>query len=377
MTTTPQPFTGLRVLDLSRLMPGAYCTRMLADLGADVLRIEPPGTGDPMRAIPGAHRGYERGKRSMTLDLKHPRAAGVVARLAASVDVIVESGRPGALEAKGIGYPQLAERNPGLIWCAITGFGQDSPNIDRAGHDITFLGYSGLLALMAGDTIPPTPDFVLAVPIGALMAVIGILAALAERARTGRGKLVDASIVDAATWVLSEHVARVAGGRPAGWGPSAARRAYRCADGKLITLAAAEPRTWAALCKELGLPDLADRLGAPAAEQPAIAARLAAVFATRPAAEWLWLADAGAAVGPVHESADLFDDSHVRARGSIAGQGAERVVRSPIRLLDAQGHEAPPPITPAPALGAHADAALAEAGFTPDEIAALRADGVL
>lgn len=369
---------GIRVLDLSRFQPGAYLTRMLADLGADVLRVEQPGAGDPLRGIPGAHEAYNRGKRSLTLDTRHERAGAVLRKLIAAADVVVESGRPGSLDAKGLGYAQLAAEQPRLVWCAITGFGQASPNIDRAGHDVTFLGYTGLLALMAGDTIPPTPDFVLAVPIGALMGVIGIMAALAEREKTGRGKLVDTSIVDSATWLLSEHVSRVSGGQPAGWGPSAARRAYRCADGKLITLAATEARSWAALCKALDVPDLAGSMMVPPARYPEVAGRLEKIFATRPAAHWVdTLADVGAAVGPTHEIADLFSDRHVKARGSITDMGNLRVVRTPIRLLDAKGHEDAPAITPPPGLGEHTDQALAAAGVSAGEISDLRAAGVV
>jgi len=369
---------GVRVLDLSRFQPGAYLTRMLSDLGADVLRVEQPGAGDPLRGIPGAHEAYNRGKRSMTLDTRHERSAEVLRKLIANCDVVVESGRPGSFEAKGVGYAQLSAEQPRLIWCAITGFGQASPNIDRAGHDVTFLGYTGLLALMAGDTIPPTPDFVLAVPIGALMGVIGIMAALALREKTGKGKLVDTSIVDSATWILSEHVARVSGGQPAGWGPSAARRAYRCADGKLITLAATEARSWAALCKALDIPDLAGSMMVPPSRYPEVAARLEAIFATQPAAYWVdTLADAGAAVGPTHEIADLFGDRHVRARGSITEMGELKIVRSPLRLLDGEGKEDAPAITPPPELGEHTDAALSAAGFSAAEIAALRAAGAI
>ena len=372
------PLDGLRVLDISRLQPGAFAGRMLADLGADVLRVEPPSGSDPLRTIPGEHDAYNRGKRSITLDMKHSRAPEVIRRLVSRTDVVLESGRPGSLEPQGIGYRQLAEEHPALIWCAITAFGQHSPNIDRSGHDITFLGYSGLLSLMAGHAIPPTPDFVLGVPLGGLMAVIGVLAAVAERGRTGRGRLVDASIVDAATWILSEHVARVAQGGAPGWGAAANRRAYRCGDGRLITVAAAEARTWQALCTGLGRPDLDERLWAPPAEQDEIADALATIFATRPAAEWVdRLADAGAAVGPVHEVQDLFEDRHVVARGSIVELGTARVVRNPIRLLDADGREDPVVMTGPPALGAHTDHALGEAGYQAHEIAALRADGVL
>jgi alpha-methylacyl-CoA racemase len=232
-----------------------------------------------------------------------------------------------------------------------------------------------LLALMAGDTVPPTPDFVLSVPIGALVAVVGILSAVGARDRTGRGSFVDTSIVDSATWVLGEAVARVAEGHPAGWGQAANRRAYRTADGRLITVAAAEPRTWAALCDALERPDLAARFATPADGQDALADDLAALFATRPAAEWVaLLADVGAAVGPVSTVEDLLVDEHVRARGSIVELGDEhrtRALRSPVRLRDAGGTEPAFSPGPPPELGEHTDAALAAAGFTPDEIATL------
>jgi crotonobetainyl-CoA:carnitine CoA-transferase CaiB-like acyl-CoA transferase len=355
---------------------------MLADLGADVLRVEQPGSGDPLRGIPGAAEAYNRGKRSMTLDLKHGQAPDILRRLVAGVDVVVESGRPGALAARGVGYEQLSASDPGLVWCAITGFGQDSPYADRAAHDITFLGYSGLLDLMAGGTVPPTPDFVLAVPFGALVAVVGILSALAERAQTGRGRFVDTSIVDSATWILGEAVARVAAGGEAGWGQSANRRAYRCADGRLVTLAAAEPRTWAGFCAALDRPDLADRAWGPPDDQAALAAELEALFATRPASEWVeLLVDAGAGFGPVNTVGDLLDDPHVVARGSVVTLDGDpsgaRVLRTPVRLVDAEGEEAPFTPTAPPASGAHTDEALAAAGFTADEISSLRRDGAV
>ena len=281
-----------------------------------------------------------------------------------------------------MGYEQLSEADPGLVWCAITGFGQDSPYADRAAHDLTFLGYSGLLDLMAGTAVPPTPDFVLAVPFGAMVAVVGILSALAERDRTGRGRFVDTSIVDSATWILGEAVARVAAGGQAGWGQSANRRAYRCADGRLVTLAAAEPRTWAAFCAAIERPDLADRAWGPPAEQESLAEELGALFATRPAAEWLdLLVDANAGFGPVHTIDDLLDDPHVQARRSVVTIDGEpdgtRVLRSPVRLLDAEGHEAPFAPTAPPASGEHTDDALAAAGFGADEIAALHAAGAV
>jgi alpha-methylacyl-CoA racemase len=375
------PLSHLHVLDLSRMLPGAYCTGLLADLGADVLRVEQPGSGDAMRFIPGVNAAYHRGKRSLTLDVKHADAPDVLRRLITGVDVVVESGLPRPLAAAGVAYADLAPARPELVWCSITGFGPDSPYAARGGHDITFLGYSGLLALMSGDTVPPTPDFVLSVPIGALIAVVGILSAIAARDRTGQGRLVDTAIVDAATWVLGEAVARVADGQPAGWGQAANRRAYRASDGRLITLAAAEPRTWKALCDALERPDLEARFATPADGQDALADDLAALFATRPAREWVArLADAGAAVGPVCTIEDLLTDEHVKSRGSIVELGDDagtRALRSPVRLRAADGTEAPFAPGPPPELGEHTDDALAAAGFTTDEIATLHRAGAV
>ncbi|HXY91467.1 MAG TPA: CaiB/BaiF CoA-transferase family protein, partial [Acidimicrobiia bacterium] len=194
MTTSaePRPLSHLHVLDLSRLHPGAFLTSLLADFGADVLRIEPPGGGDPLRFDRAMDVAYNRGKRSMTLDLRHERAGEVLHRLVRGVDVLVESARPGSMERRGIGYEQLEPENPTLVWCSITGFGYGSPYADRPAHDVTFLGYSGLLSLMAGDTVPAAPQFIIGVPIGALMATVGVLVALQDRERTGRGTHIDA-----------------------------------------------------------------------------------------------------------------------------------------------------------------------------------------
>jgi crotonobetainyl-CoA:carnitine CoA-transferase CaiB-like acyl-CoA transferase len=383
MTDAPRtgPLAHLRVLDLSRAQPGAYCTGVLADLGADVLRVESRGTGDTTRMIPGAMEAYHRGKRAMTLDLKHDDAPDLLRRLIAQVDVVVESGLPAALTAQGLDFATLAADQPGLVWCTISGFGEGSPYAKRPAHDITFLGYSGLMALMAGATVPPTPDFVLAVPFGSLIAVVGILAALSERDRTGNGAFVDTSIVDSATWVLGEAVARVAAGQPAGWGEAASRRAYRAADGKLVTLAAAEPRTWAAFCAAIDRADLAEALMSPPGGQAALAEELAAVFATKPAAEWeAQLADAGAAVGPVRSIEELLVDPHLAARESLVeldDDAHTRVLRTPVRLRDAEGAERPVRLGPPPGLSEHTDTALADAGFTADEIAGFHDRGAV
>ena len=317
MTDRPGPLAHLRVLDLSRLYPGAICTSLLADLGADVVKVEGPGVGDMMRHITpegSAHLTYNRGKRSVQVDLRHPKGPGVVARLAAEVDVIVESHRPGQLDELGIGYETLSATNPGLIWCSLTGFGPDGPYADAPGHDVTYLAYSGVLKAVAGRGEPPVSDITIAVPLGGLMGLIGVLAAVAERQVTGRGRRIDASLVDSAMWLIGEQIARAANAPGPHWPPMASRAIYHCASGTQVSVAASEPRTWAALCAALEVPELADHrhgVGEDAARET-----LAARFATRTAAEWFETAGFAAGVAPVNEAADLLDDPHMRARAS-------------------------------------------------------------
>jgi crotonobetainyl-CoA:carnitine CoA-transferase CaiB-like acyl-CoA transferase len=317
------------------------------------------------------------------VNLKHQRAPEIVRRLIAGVDVVVDSGLPGPLRDAGMGYDALAREQQALVWCSITGFGRGSPYAARAGHDITFLGYSGLLSLMAGSTVPATPDFVLTAPFAGLVAAVGILAAIAERDRTGRGCFIDTSLVDSATWIIGEAVARVAAGGAAGWGSAASRRAYRTADGKLLTLAAAEPRTWAAFCAGIDRPDLQPLVYSNPGGQEALAAELEKVFATRTAAEWLErFGDTAAAVGPVFTVEELLGDAHVVARGSVVelqggGDDPVRALRTPVHYVAADGTAVP--FTPGspPTLGEHTDEALAAAGYGIDEIATLHREGAV
>jgi alpha-methylacyl-CoA racemase len=373
------PLTGTRVLDLSRLYPGAFTTLLLADLGADVLKVESPGYGDGMRFLSGggfeaAHAALNRGKRSMTLDLRGPRGAEVFRMLARDADVVVESHRPGALAKSGIGYEQIRVDNPGVVWCAITGFGQDGPNANAPGHDITYLGAAGVLGRLGGES-PPVPQLSLSLPIGALVAVSGILASLTARARTGEGAFVDTSLVEAAMWTMSEDVARASTAPGPDWGSFAARNVYRCADGRYVTVAATEAKSWAALCAALHLDDLAEhRHGV---DEPATVERLSAAFATRPAAAWV--ADPGFAggVGPVNDATDLLHDAHVAARHGVVpldDTSTTRVVASPVRV---DGSRSDAAFRPAPDLGAHTDEALRAAGLSDDEIGALRRDGIV
>ena len=381
MTPRP-PLETTKVLDLSRMFPGAFCSMLLADLGAEVVKVEAPGFGDGLRgmAAPGmfnaTHTALNRGKQSLALDLRSPGAPEVLRRLVRWADVVIESHRPGQLDQMGIGYEALRVENPALVWCSITGFGSSGPNAQAPGHDLTFLGSSGLLANLA-EGAPTPPDVTVSIPLAASLAVSGILAALLDAARTGEGRSVDVNMVDSAMLPLAEEIARVRNAPGPGWGLIAARNVYECADGRWVTVAATEPKSWSILCEALDAPDLADhRLGV---DEEAARDRLAELFATKPAAEWVAHPGLAGGVGPVNETADLLTDPQVTERGSlVALEGSDvEVLANPVRFDGADGRGASAAVIPPPDLGADTDAALAAAGFAPEEITALRADGVV
>jgi alpha-methylacyl-CoA racemase len=383
MTERPGPLAGIRVLDLSRMYPGAHCTSLLADLGADVVKLEAPGAGDGLRAMSptpfkAGHEALNKGKRSVSLDLRNPGAADVLRRLVVGADVLVESNKPGQLEAQGLGYDDLSAINSGLVWCSLTGFGGDGPLATAPGHDLTYLGYSGLLGLLveAGHE-PPVPQSPVSLQLGALLGAVGILAALTERSRTGIGARVDAPLAGAATWAIAENVAQAAHTPIPGWGSLAARAVYRCADGRHVTVTASEPKPWALLVAALELPELAGyRMGI---DEAATRAALAERFATKPAAAWLANPGYAGGVGAVNTPADLLDDPHAAARGDLVAVGGTgtRVLANPLRLRTPDGPVPTTATTPAPELGAHTDEVLAAAGFSPEELAALRSAKVI
>jgi crotonobetainyl-CoA:carnitine CoA-transferase CaiB-like acyl-CoA transferase len=373
-----RPLAHIRVLDLSRMYPGAYCTSLLADLGAEVIKLEAPGAGDGLRFLtvddfPATHVALNRGKRSMTFNLRSPQAGDVLRRLVTQADVIVESQRPGSLEQLGLGFASLREINSGLIWCSLTGFGPDGPLATAPGHDLTYLGQSGLLSTLTVDDRPVVPGSTISLALTGALAAYGIVAAVAGRDRTGVGCRVDATMVDSAMWVIADMLAQAANRHPAEpWGSLAARANYRCADGKWITCTATEPRAWAKLVDAIDAPDLAGyRVGV---DDESTMRRLSEVFGSRPAAEWVANPGPAGGIGLVAEPADVLGDPQTLHRGSIislAG-GGHRVLANPVRLDGASGEQASQARTPAPQLGEHTDQVLTAAGFTEAEILALR-----
>jgi crotonobetainyl-CoA:carnitine CoA-transferase CaiB-like acyl-CoA transferase len=382
-----QPLTGITILDLTRLLPGGLCTLILADLGADVLKIEEPGRGDYLRAFPPLGRtqsalftAINRGKRSMTLNLKSDAGRALLLDLARRADVLVEGFRPGVLARLGLDYETLHAVNARLIVCSISGYGQHSPLRERAGHDLNYLGYAGALPLFAprGGGRPIVPGTQIAdLGGGALTATVGILAALLERQRTGKGQLLDIAMTDGVLHWLAAAAAEqwATGASPEGGcgplsGGYACYSVYATADGRALTVGAVEPHFWANLCRMLGREQYIALQYAPWPDQERMFADLDALFASRTMAEWLALfGDADVCVGPALTLAEALEfhtgrvitldqpgEGPLRQLGGLFGVAASR---------------------PAPALGEHTEDALAALGKDAEEIAVLREAGVI
>lgn len=339
--TQATALAGLRIVSMAEQYPGPLATMILADMGADVIQVERPGTGDPSRFLTGFFEAMNRGKRSVALDIRTPADKAQLLALVAQADVFLEGFRPGKLAKQGLGYDTLAALNPRLIYCSITGYGQTGPYRNRPGHDLTLQGIGGALEeRLTGDVQGLPPALLLGDNASGLFAVIGILAALRARDATGRGTFVDISMSDSVTALLAAAIGMEG---QAGDPPPQAEPAYdlfRCADGALITLSIAhENAYWDRLCADLGLTDLVG-LPRPArvAQRAALQGRIAAVIATRSRAEWQpVMEEAGQMWGPVNRLADLPDDPHIRARGLLApltraDGGTQWVVRQPVQF---------------------------------------------
>ena len=390
--------SDIRVLDLSRLLPGGFCSLLLADFGAAVLKVEDTGMGDYIRWSPPFHEGADdsaksalflalnRGKRSIRLDLKSDDGREVLLRLAREHDVLLESFRPGVMDRLGVGYERLREENPGLVYCAITGYGQDGPYTARSGHDMNYLGLGGLLGLTGEAGGPPVQSAGQIADIGggSMMAAFGILAALRERDRSGEGQLVDVSMFDGSlAWLGMVAAAHMASGGPAPRrgdlelaGRLICYRPYACSDG-WVTLGALEPKFWQAWCHGVGREDLIEKqFERPGSEAHAEVER---IFLSRTRAEWHEFAEQNdCCLEPVLELDEALDSELVRARGMVVeldqpGASGVKLLGVPVKMSRTPGA----PAGPGPALGEHTDEVLAELGYAQEEVAAMKESGAV
>lgn len=380
--------SGIRVLDLTRLLPGPFATLVLADLGASVDKVEDPTQGDYTRHTPpvvagmgAAFHALNRGKRSLVLDLKKPDGVTTLRRMLASYDVLFEQFRPGVLDRLGLGHASLLEANPRLVVCALTGYGQNGPLRDRAGHDLNYLARSGVLGLQGpADAKPQIPAFQLADVSGGLWSVIAIVSALYERDRTGKGAILDIAMLDSVVPFATIALSRLLGGEnplrgnEILTGGSAAYDTYLTSDGEAMTLGALEPKFLLRFCQAAGIEaDLSAVIPGP--HQPDLKQKFRDTFAKKTRAEWeAFSREHDCCLEPVLRPDEILADEHIRARnlffdGEFAGETV-RYYRTPVS-------PSAPSTTPAPTQGEHTDAILTDSGFAPDEIAKLRVDGVI
>lgn len=406
------PLAGIKVLDLTRVLAGPYATMLLADLGADVIKVERPGSGDETRGwgppfVAGTATYFlsiNRNKRSLALNLQDGRGQAILRRLARQADVVVENFRVGSQERLGCSYEELSRENPRLIYCSISGFGQTGPRRQEPGYDLMMQGFGGLMAITGTHEGEPVRVGVAVIDLGTgLHAVEAILAALYHRERTGRGQRVEVSLLDTAvTWLTYVAQGYLATGREPGRFGSAhpsivPYQAFRGSDGRYLIVAVGNDATWqrlARLLDELEGSSLAAEArfatnASRVAHRQELVPALEALFARRPAAEWLHhLRQVQVPCGPIHDLASLLAEEQVRARGLLQevpypGAPPSALPGARAGWLPVLGPAPKLSETPArvrlrpPALGEHTDAILQELGLTPREVTELRRQGVV
>jgi crotonobetainyl-CoA:carnitine CoA-transferase CaiB-like acyl-CoA transferase len=376
------PLARYRMVDLSRQLPGPFCSTLLADLGMDVLTVTAPvdpfGAGIPF---------LQRNKRSMTLNLKAPDGRELLKRLVRDADVLLEGFRPGVAARLGIDYETLRRENPRLVYCAISGYGQDGPYRDRVGHDVNYLAQAGVLNYVGSEGGPPVIPGVQIADIGAgsMTAAVGILAALIARETTGRGQMVDVAMLDgAAAWnvyhvlmaQLSTSAPRRGGEQLTGHFPCYA--VYETADGRHLTIGAYEPHFWTALCRYFGREEFVPLQWSDGPDREAMFAFFRAAFREKPLAHWnAELGRLDVCYAPVATIDEVFADPQLRHRGMVVEMdtsgGPARFFGPPLRLSDTPASIRTPPT----GLGQHTDAVLRSLGLDDAAIARLRSDGVV
>ena len=389
------PLSGIRILDFTRLLPGPFCSWLLADMGAEVIKVEENTLGDYMRwgnqliteTQNASFAAINRNKQSIKLNLKAKAGVEIFSKLAQTADVVLDGFRPGRLDKLGVGYAAMSQLNPRIIYCAITGYGQDGPYKDRAGHDLNYMALSGFLSLFgARDGGPAIPAAQIADLTGAYLAAIGTLTAIVARATTGRGQFVDISMMDGVIpWMMLLLPQHWAGGRQPKrgelglGGAQPCYNVYECADGEWLSLGALEPQFWLEFCKQAGHLEWVDHARDSGAEAEPTFAALRAFFKAKPRAEWLkFFAAVDVCLEPVLSVSDAMNDPQVRHRRmrvemDMLGVGKLQQIASPLKLSDSTT----PRLEPSPEYGQHTAELLRAVGYSDAAIAELKAQGVI
>jgi len=374
----PGPLNGLRILELAGIGPGPFCAMMLADLGAEVIRIDRKAPG----FLGGGGTIVDRGRRSLALDIKQPDATAIVLDLVESSDALIEGFRPGVMERLGLGPDVCLARNPRLVYGRMTGWGQTGPLAQAAGHDLNYIAITGALCAMGHADRPPTPPLHLLGDIGGggMMLALGIVSAVFEARQSGQGQVVDAAICDGVSTLATAYHGMLASGK---WtldrqanmldGGAPFYGCYACADGKFISVGAIEPQFYALLLERCGLDDPDFQAQWDRAAWPALRGKLERLFATRTRQQWCELLEGSdACFAPVLDFEEARAHPHHRARNSF--QETDGIVHPAPAPRFSRTQGAPGPVTRA---GQHTDALLAELGHSADDIVRLRQRGVI
>lgn len=379
------PFEGVRVVDLTALLPGPFCSMILCDLGAEVIKIERPAGGDPGRAMmPALFSTVNRGKKSLTLNLKEEEARKALGKLIEKSDVFLEGFRPGVVGRLGFDYEKVKEINPRIVYCSISGYGQSGPYRDMPGHDVNYLGVAGTLSFSGEPQGPPAASggVQIADLCSAMYASVAIMASLRERDKSGKGDYLDVSMTDCALAWAGPRISEFYG---LGCPPKdkymgrGAYGVYKAGDGKYLTLGCVEEHFWQSLCRLLGLEEMAKneeygswlRRNARADEIDPV---LKKIFLTRDRDEWLdMLNKADIPCGPVNFPQDLENDPHLSARGLISMAEGYPLITFPVKF----GRLQMKPKGPLPKLGEHTEEILTGLGYRPGDIEKMRATGVI
>ena len=394
------PLEGIRVLDLSRYLPGAYCSMVLGDMGADVLKVEAPGmergalpSSGPKSAEEeereAAFDAANRNKRSIALNLKHEEARRAFLKLVERSDVVLESNRPGVAKRLGTDYDTLRDINPRIIYCTITGYGQDGPYRDLPGHDINYMALTGALSVInEGGAGPPIVVGMKLADLGggSVQAIIGILLALLAREKTGRGQFVDIAMADGImSWLVGAAALYFESGKVPEPGVIALDgkrpgfNAYRTKDDKFISFGLREPHLFANFCRALGREDLIPHQNEPGAKRQEMIAELQEIFLTRTRDEWFqYMKEHDVSVAPVNTLSEAFSDPHLLSRKMVLELehpkvGKVRHMGIPVKLSDTPGQVR----SFAPQLGEHTDEVLTELGYSTEEIARMHEAGAV